>query len=130
MVLVLEKHDSIRKLEILKKSVWDKKISANKISEQLCEILFKVSYLFGFLCSVPDGAFRGLGFNLLVTSFLRGFQLKLFPQESPSSTSHHSNQIIIFAQRKMIYEIESIKFDYLALEELILFCPSLLTSPK
>ena len=27
-------------------------------------------------------AFRGLGFSLLVTSFLRGLQLELVPQES------------------------------------------------
>ncbi|MCZ8539047.1 hypothetical protein [Psychrobacillus psychrodurans] len=31
-------------------------------------------------------AFRGHGFNLLVTTFLRGFQLVLFPLESPPST--------------------------------------------
>ena len=35
------------------------------------------------LISATVGAFRGHGFSLLVTAFLRGLQLMLFPQKSP-----------------------------------------------
>ncbi len=35
------------------------------------------------LISATADAFRGHGFNLLITTFLRGFQLMLFPQKSP-----------------------------------------------
>jgi len=35
------------------------------------------------LISATVDAFRGHGFSLLVTAFLRGLQLTLFPQKSP-----------------------------------------------
>ncbi len=46
-------------------------------------------------CSFQADAFRGHGFNLLVTAFLRGFQLVLFPQESLPFTPIRSNELTL-----------------------------------
>ena len=44
---------------------------------------FKKSNHSSLLISATVDAFRGHGFSLLVTAFLRGLQLMLFPQKSP-----------------------------------------------
>ena len=70
-----------------------KEVAEKVLSDFYCEyenhpfVLILAFFSRGF--PFQAGAFRVHGFNLLVTSFLRGFQLALFPQESLPSTPIH-----------------------------------------
>ncbi|WP_342541685.1 hypothetical protein MHH33_10265 [Paenisporosarcina sp. FSL H8-0542] len=48
------------------------------------------------LISIAADAFRGHGFSLLVTTFLRGLQLVLFPLKSPPPQSTDFTSVSVY----------------------------------